>query len=145
MAFFCLMTLLRVKFDNSSLFSTRHSTNLRDNLVKTDIYLLNLKNELLCSALIKGHHSSHPHTGKKTKITNRITCVRLYLLKCPCRFCYVGKTEIKVIMKISEQKSNIRNIDERSPKARYFLVCSTAPHHGDWSSWVVEKRTWWGM
>lgn len=124
------MTLLRVNFDNSSLFSTRHSTNLRDNLVKTDIYLLNLKNELLYSALIKGHHSSHPHTGKKTKMSNRITCVHLYLLKCPCRFCYVGKTEIKVIMKLSEQKSNIRNIDERPPKARYFLVCSTAPHHG---------------
>lgn len=122
------MTLLRVNFDNPSLFSIRHSTNLRDNLVKTDIYLLNLKNELLCSALIKGHHSSHPHTGKKTKMSNRITCVHLYLLK--CRFCYVGKTEIKVIMKISEQKSNIRNIDEKSSKARYFLVCSTAPHHG---------------
>lgn len=63
-------------------------------------------------------------------MSNRITCVHLYLLKCPCRFCYVGKTEIKMIIKISEQKSNIRNVDERSPKPRYFLVGSTAPHHG---------------
>ena len=53
----------------------------------------------------------------------RITCKTkyvVYLLKCPCGFCYVGKTKRELKTRIIEHKSNIRNKDEKSPVARHF-------------------------
>ena len=43
-------------------------------------------------------------------------------LKCPCGFCYVGKTKKKLRIRISEHKSSIRNRDERSPVASTLIL-----------------------
>ena len=73
--------------------------------------------------MITGDSLIHPHTGKKIKVRGRITCKSkyvVYLLKCPCGFCYVGKTKRELKTRIIEHKSNIRNKDEKSPVARHF-------------------------
>lgn len=44
----------------------------------------------------------------------------VYLIKCPCGYCYIGKTKRELKTRITEHKSNIRNRDERSPIARHF-------------------------
>ncbi len=44
----------------------------------------------------------------------------MYLLKCPCGLCYVGKTKRELRIRISEHKSSIRNSDEKSSVARHF-------------------------
>ena len=44
----------------------------------------------------------------------------IYLLKCPCGFCYVGKTKRELRVRINEHKSNIRNHDIKSSVARHF-------------------------
>ena len=65
----------------------------------------------------------HPHTGKTIPIKHRITCKSkflVYLLKCPCGLCYVGKTNRELKVRITEHKSNIRNKDEKSSIARHF-------------------------
>lgn len=65
----------------------------------------------------------HPHTDKKFRITNRITCKSnyvVYLLKCPCGLGYVGKTKQELKTRISEHKCSIRNRDEKSPVARHI-------------------------
>ncbi len=56
------------------------------------------------------------------KVRGRITCGSSYvlnLLKCPCGFCFVGKTSRGLRIRISEHKS-IRNWDEKSPVARHL-------------------------
>ena len=57
------------------------------------------------------------------KVKGRITCKTkyvVYLLKCPCGFCYIGKTKRELKTRIIEHKSNIRLKDEKSPVARHF-------------------------
>ena len=62
-------------------------------------------------------------TGQKVKVKGRITCRTkyvVYLIKCPCGYCYVGKTKRELRTRITEHKSNIRTKDEKSPIARHF-------------------------
>lgn len=49
----------------------------------------------------------------------------VYLLKCPCGVCYVGRTKRELKIRVSEHKSSIRNRDEKSSVARHF---NTAGH-----------------
>lgn len=41
-------------------------------------------------------------------------------LKCPCGFCYVGKTKRDLRIRISEHRSGIRSRDKKFPAARRF-------------------------
>ena len=73
--------------------------------------------------MIQGQFFLHPHSGKKFFIKSVITCKTkyvVYILKCPCGLCYVGKTTRELKVRISEHKSTIRNKDEKSSVARHF-------------------------
>ena len=123
-------------FDIPPIFANKRANNLSDKLIKNDIskkpqhFLANLpsgnfpcKGCTNCNAMITGDSVIHPHTGKKIKVKGRISCKTkyvVYLLKCPCGFCYVGKTKRELKTRIIEHKSNIRNKDEKSPVARHF-------------------------
>ena len=118
------------------IFAKKRANNLSDKLIKNDISIKPLhflstlppgnfpcKGCINCNAMITGDTIIHPHTGKKIKVKGRITCKTkyvVYLLKCPCGFCYVGKTKRELKTRIIEHKSNIRNKDEKSPVARHF-------------------------
>ena len=73
--------------------------------------------------MIKGEYFFHPHSGKKYTVKGIISCKTkhvVYLLKCPCGLCYIGKTTRELKTRFSEHKSAIRNKDEKSPVARHF-------------------------
>ena len=73
--------------------------------------------------MIKNDFVLHPHTGKKYSVRGRFCCLSkmcVYLLKCPCGLCYVGKTTRELKTRVSEHKSSIRLHDEKSPVARHF-------------------------
>ena len=122
-------------------FANKRAGNLRDRLVRSDIYtppthfIDNLPQGNFpchscsnCNALIKGDTFQHPHTQEKIKVRGRISCRStyiVYLLKCCCGYAYVGKTKRELRTRITEHKSNIRNKDEKSPVARHF---TTAGH-----------------
>ena len=123
-------------FKTPPLFAYKRAPNLRNSLVRADCYVppkhfmsdprpgnFPCSGCLQCNAMIKGDTVLHPHTGKKITIRSRITCKTkyvVYLLKCPCGLCYVGKTKRELKIRIGEHKSNIRNRDEKSPVARHF-------------------------
>lgn len=44
----------------------------------------------------------------------------VYLLRCSCNLCYVGKTKCKLKTRICEHKHSIRNHDDKSSVARHF-------------------------
>ena len=82
-----------------------------------------------CNFTHKTKTFSHPRTGKSFKINGTITCNTcnvIYMLKCPCGLCYIGKTTRPLKVRISEHRSSIRNHDPKSPVAVHF---STANHN----------------
>ena len=115
--------------------------------------------------MIKVNHILPPHSSKKIDVKSIITCKTtfvVYLLKCPCGLCYVGKTccktkgELKI--RISEHKSNIRNKDVKSPVARHFNavgheVCALRfqgigaiqplKRGGDRNKFLLQREAWW--
>lgn len=117
-------------------FAYKRQNNLRDSLVRADTYtpprnwLRDLppgnfpcRNCVNCNAMIKGDIFSHPRTGKKFSVKGRITCRTpfvVYMLKCPCGLCYIGKTNRELRLRIIEHKSSIRRKCETSPVARHF-------------------------
>ncbi|KAL2095452.1 hypothetical protein ACEWY4_010171 [Coilia grayii] len=119
-------------------FAYKRQNNLRDSLVKADTYtpphnwLRDLPpgnfpchNCVNCNAMIKGDTFFHPRTGKVFKVKGRITCRTasvVYMLKCPCGLCYVGKTNRELRLRITEHKSSIRRKCETSPVARHFNI-----------------------
>ncbi|KAK6477891.1 hypothetical protein HHUSO_G21543, partial [Huso huso] len=83
----------------------------------------NCHNCACCNAMIKSDPITHPKTNKQFKVRGRITCVTkfvVYLLKCPCGLCYVGKTIRELKTRRSEHKSAIRNNEIRSAVERHF-------------------------
>lgn len=124
-------------FKEFPLFAQKRAPNLSDTLVKTDSVVETQKTfwTLLpngnfpchrcvqCHAMIKGDSFTHPHSGHKYPVNSKISCHTkfvVYLLKCPCGLCYVGKTKRELKTRISEHKSSIRNHDEKSLVARHF-------------------------
>ena len=123
-------------FKEPPIFAHRRVRNLRDSVVRTDIYkpprhfLSDPPNGnfpcsrcLHCNAMIKGDEIQHPHTREKIKVKSCISCsssYSVYLIKCPCGLCYVGKTKRELRVRITEHKSRIRNHDAKSPVARHF-------------------------
>ena len=76
-----------------------------------------------CSNSHKVSFFTHPHTGKKFKIKDVITCVSsyvVYMIRCPCGLAYVGKTTRQLKQRMSEHKSTIRRNDRNYPVAVHF-------------------------
>ena len=114
-----------------------------------------------CNAMIRGGEFLHPQSGKKLKVRGTISCKTkfvVYMLKCPCGLCYVGKTKRELKTRIGEHKSNIRNHDEKSPVARHFNdkghtvsslrfqgieVVSTPRRGGDREKLLLRREAWW--
>ena len=161
-------------FIETPIFAHKRAKNVRDSLVRADCYvppqhfLSNIpmgnfpcRNCVHCNAMIKGNHVLHPHSGRKIDVKSIITCKTkfvVYLLKCPCGLCYVGKTKRELKIRISEHKSNIRNKDVKSPVARHFNavgheVCSLRfqgieaiqplKRGGDRNKFLLQREAWW--
>ena len=67
--------------------------------------------------MMKCEYFCHPHTGKWIQIYEIImhsTTHVIYMIKCTCGLCYVGKTYPSLKQRISEHKSSIRINDSRS-------------------------------
>ena len=123
-------------FSEMPVFAHKRAKNLRDTLVRADLYnppkhfLSTLPSGnfpcnscIHCNAMIKSESFLHPHSGKKYAVKGRISCKTkyvVYMLKCPCGLCYVGKTIREIKTRFSEHKSAIRNKDEKSSVARHF-------------------------
>ncbi len=76
--------------------------------------------------MIKSNVFYHPHTGKRYQVRGTITCNTknvIYMIKCPCGLCYIGKTNRGLKTRISEHKSAVRNKNQKSPIARHFNMC----------------------
>ena len=160
-------------FKDTPMFAHKRAKNVRDSLVRSDCWVppshfmsevpsgnFPCHNCVHCNAMIKGGEYLHPQSGKKLKVKGTITCKTkyvVYMLKCPCGLCYIGKTKRELKLRISEHKSNIRNNDERSPVARHFnekghKVCSlrfqgiemVAPlrRGGDRDNLLLRKEAW---
>ena len=161
-------------FKESPIFAHKRAKNVRDSLVRADVYVPPshfLSNPpagnfpcfdcIHCNAMIRSDQVLHPHSGKKCDIKGTITCKTkfvVYMLKCPCGLCYVGKTKRELRIRFSEHKSNIRNNDVKSPVARHFnekghKICSlrfqglevVAPlkRGGDREKMLLQREAWW--
>ncbi len=76
-----------------------------------------------CNFTYKTLTFTHPHTAKSFKIRGTISCKTakvIYLLRCPCGLCYVGKTSRPLKNRISEHRCAIRHRDPKSPVAQHF-------------------------
>ncbi|XP_073721933.1 uncharacterized protein [Misgurnus anguillicaudatus] len=76
-----------------------------------------------CNFTYKTLTFTHPHTGKIFKIRGTISCKTanvIYLLRCPCGLCYIGKTSRPLKTRISEHRCAIRHRDPKSPVAQHF-------------------------
>lgn len=76
-----------------------------------------------CNFTQKTRTFNHPRTGKTHTIKAIITCNTInvvYMLKCPCRLAYIGKTSRPLKNRISEHRSNIWNNDSKSAVAVHF-------------------------
>ena len=90
-------------FSEMPVFAHKRAKNLRDTLVRADLYnppkhflsTLPSGNFLCnscihCNAMIKSESFLHPHSGKKYAVKGRISCKTkyvVYMLKCPCGLC----------------------------------------------------------
>ncbi len=90
-----------------------------------------------CNITYKTLTFTHPHTAKSFKIRGTISCKTanvIYLLRCPCGLCYVGKTSRPLKNRISEHRCAIRHRDPKSPVAQHFAnsrhSVSTLQHIG---------------
>ena len=156
------------------MFAHKRAKNMRDSLVRSDCWVppshfmseipcgnFPCFNCVHCNAMIRGGEFLHPQSGRKLKVRGTISCKTkfvVYMLKCPCGLCYVGKTKRELKVRIGEHKSNIRNHDEKSPVARHFnekghTVCSlrfqgievVSPlrRGGDRENKLLRREAWW--
>ena len=124
---------------NPPLIVYRRGRNLRDKLVHANCHSQNKISQALlrplpngsytcrgcaqCNNMMKCEYFCHPHTGKRFQINDIITCSTthvIYIIKCPCGLCYVGKTTRSLKQRISEHKSSIRRNDRDYPVAVHF-------------------------
>ena len=99
------------EFKNPPLIVYRRGRNLRDKLVHANCQPQKKISQALfrplpngsykcrgcaqCNNMMKCEYFCHPHTGKRFQINYIITCSTthvIYIIKCPCGLCYVGKT-----------------------------------------------------
>ena len=76
-----------------------------------------------CHFTKKSHTFTHPQSGKSIPIKGVICCSTpgvIYMLRCQCGLCYIGKTSRPLKTRISEHRSAIRNHDVKSPVAVHF-------------------------
>ena len=75
-----------------------------------------------CNNMMKCEYFCHPHTGKWFQINDIITCSTahvIYIIKCPCGLCYVGKTSHYLKQRISEH--NVQ-LGERTGIIQYQYI-----------------------
>ena len=132
---------LPAEFRNPPLIVNRRGCNLRDKLVHADcqpqkkisqalLHLLLLPNASYecrgcaqCNNMMKCEYFCHPHTEKRFQINDIITCSTthvIYIIKCPCGLCHVGKTSCSLKERIIEHKSSIRRNDRDYPVTIHF-------------------------
>ncbi len=73
-----------------------------------------------CNFTYKTLTFTHRHMAKSFKIWGTISANVIYLLRCPCGLCYVGKTSRPLKNRISEHRCAIRHRDPKSPVAQHF-------------------------
>ncbi len=114
--------------------------NLRDYLVRSDLFPPSLTNQMTLTPIPEGncrwgscnqcnytHHCTsfkHPHTGKSIPIKGIISCTTkavIYLITCPYGKSYVGKTSRELKTCIAEHRSTIRCKNMNYPLAVHFL------------------------
>ncbi len=113
----------------------KKTPNLRNILVRSDLkpapHFLNkipygnyrCGNCQQCNFTYKTTTFTHPYTAKSFKIRGTISCKTanvIYLLRCPCGLCYVGKTRRPLKNRISEHRCAVRHRDPKSPVAQHF-------------------------
>jgi hypothetical protein len=137
---------LPAELKNPPLIVYRRGRNLRDKLVHANCQPQKKISQALLRPLPNGSYKRrgsaesnnmmkceyfcHPHTGKQFQINDIITCFTtnvikgkihvIYMIKCPCGLCYVGKTSHSLKQRISEHKSSIRRNDRDYPVAVHF-------------------------
>lgn len=111
-------------FSDPTMCSFSKGSNLPDKLVHADTFILPASAALTnaqghfpchksrpCSRYFKCNSFTHPQTLKTYKIRQLITCKSshvIYIITCPCRLMYVGKT------RMIEHMSAIHRQDETS-------------------------------
>lgn len=128
----------RALFPDLPLFAHHRAKNIRDFLVKADNFNVRSGVERLsratgfhpCRSCAACHNNSVKKntvigsvTNKTYKLKQFTTCSTrnvVYLITCPCKKQYVGKTNRPVKTRIIEHNSSIRRKDEKSPVARHF-------------------------
>ncbi|OCT65990.1 hypothetical protein XELAEV_18042244mg [Xenopus laevis] len=116
--------------------------------------------------VIKGESFNHPSKGHVIKLHDFVTCITtgvIYMLKCPYRKAYVGKTKRAIRKRIGEHKRTTSNCDLEkqkyvTPVSRHFRVqghnsnqlkwlvlqvVSVSPSGGDYNRILLQKETMW--
>ncbi|XP_078527395.1 uncharacterized protein LOC144799740 [Lissotriton helveticus] len=85
--------------------------------------MLKCQNCKHCSNVITGNNLTHPTKGYQIELRHTSTCDTtncIYMIKCPCGKVYVGQTERKIKVRITEHKSNIRLANMKSTVASHW-------------------------
>ena len=96
-----------------------------------------------CSNSSNSKHFTHPHSGKRYKISSFINCNSthvIYMLRCMCGLSYIGQTKRQLKIRIGEHKTAIRTQNMEYAMARHFKEAN----HGSPASlkfWGIEKIT----
>lgn len=107
-----------------------------------------------------GTSISHPQTGKNITLRVSVDCNSVfvvYCIKCPCGKLYVGKTERKIRVRITEHKSLICNRNPNSSLASHWVELNhTIPQlrflvlekinilpERDIAKNLSQRETWW--
>lgn len=123
-------------FNDKPLFAYKRSQNLKELISKvsssTDIQKHKGTRQCLncinCNNVIGGNKLQHPQTGESISLQHSADCNTknvVYAIKCPCGLLYVGKTERKLKIRITEHKSTIRN---NNPNSSLAVHWNTARH-----------------
>ncbi|XP_078512251.1 uncharacterized protein LOC144771879 [Lissotriton helveticus] len=114
-------------------FAFKRSRNLKEVLTfkkPTKIQFKGMSkclNCIHCNNVISGNTLMHPSKGHKIDLQYTGTCDTknvIYAIKCPCGKIYVGQTERKIKIRISEHKSNIRTKYLKSAVASHWHECN---------------------
>ena len=84
-----------------------------------------------CNSTYKGHDLKHPRSGRQIPIKGIMTCSTtgvIYMVTCPCRKVYIGKTTRQLKQRIAEHRSTIRCRNDTYPLACHFIEVEHTVH-----------------